>query len=69
MPQTDFQYTQNKRYPDDLHAEDFAVLNVTDKPSFLIRIVRNYARKVLSYFPNMPQFLVNFIGHQILQQS
>lgn len=65
--QNDFQYIQNQHNPDNLHQEDFAVINVTDKPSLLTRVIRNYARRFYTNFPKLPDFVTNFFKREMLR--
>ncbi|KGP64264.1 hypothetical protein EP47_04235 [Legionella norrlandica] len=63
----DFQYKQSKKNPDELHFEDFAVINVTDKPSLITRIIRNYAIKLHNTLPYVPEFITNFLKKEVLR--
>ncbi len=64
--QDDRQFQQSSSNPDPLHRKDFAVINVTEKPSFITRIIRNYMRRLGSTL-NPPRFIQNFMARYILR--
>ena len=65
-PEHDHRQFQQSSDPDPLHKGDFAVINVTEKPSFVIRVVRNYMRRLRNTV-RPPEFIERFMQRQVLR--
>lgn len=63
-PEQDHQRHDNlSRRPDPEHLEDFVVINVTKKSNLFVRMLKNYARKIQSHLPDVPEWIKKLVQY------